>query len=211
MQYRHEPIHSQLLRLGHKHSMLHVDVLMLIYHFARTCAGAILEIGAFVGGATLAAGLGVRASGQAKPIIAIEPGGRVRHDRLSTRNILRDLERNLTKHGMLKMITLFNSYSFAEATISAVHRTLGEEPVALLIIDADGAVQRDLNCYRDKLADNCWMVIDDYFGPDTNSKITSTRTEVDALVASNWLVPLGFYGWGTWIGQWRRLTPPPAR
>jgi hypothetical protein len=40
--------------------MLHLDVLILIYHFAKVCSGAILEIGAFVGGATIARALGVR-------------------------------------------------------------------------------------------------------------------------------------------------------
>jgi predicted O-methyltransferase YrrM len=63
----------------------------------ETCSGAILEIGAFVGGATIAAALGVRDSGQAKKLIAVEPGGSVKHKRLGTRNILRDLERNLAR------------------------------------------------------------------------------------------------------------------
>src|SRR5437762_3129136 len=55
MQYRHEPIHSELLKIRDKYSMLHVDVLILIYHFAKICSGNILEIGAFGGGATIAA------------------------------------------------------------------------------------------------------------------------------------------------------------
>jgi len=45
--------------------MLHLDVLILIYHFAKL-RGHILEIGAFVGGATIAAAFGVRDSGQNK-------------------------------------------------------------------------------------------------------------------------------------------------
>jgi hypothetical protein len=51
MQYRQEPIHSALLKIRDKHSMLHLDVLILIYHFAKICSGQILEIDAFVGGA----------------------------------------------------------------------------------------------------------------------------------------------------------------
>ena len=49
MAYRHEPINSKLMKIRHKYSMLHVDVLILIYHFAKLCSGAVLEIGAFVG------------------------------------------------------------------------------------------------------------------------------------------------------------------
>src|SRR5437667_4508896 len=95
MQYRQEPIHSQLLKIRDKYSMLHLDVLILIYHFAKVCSGPIVEIGAFLGGATIAAAFGVRDSGKNKKLITIEPGGSVKHKRLGTRNILRDLERNL--------------------------------------------------------------------------------------------------------------------
>src|SRR4029450_7031665 len=91
MAYRHEVIHSELMKVRDRYSMLHLDVLILIYHFAKICSGAILEIGAFVGGATIAAAFGIRDSGQNKRLIAIEPGGSVKHKRLGTRNILRDL------------------------------------------------------------------------------------------------------------------------
>src|SRR5437773_11858858 len=95
--YRQGPIHSGLQKIRDKYSMLHLDVLMLIYHFAKICSGAILEIGAFVGGATIAAAFGVRDSGREKKLIAIEPGGGVKHMRVGTRNIFRDCERNLAR------------------------------------------------------------------------------------------------------------------
>src|SRR5215469_10683883 len=74
MQYRHEAIHSKLLKIRDKYSMLHLDVLILVYHFAKHCSGSILEIGAFVGGATIAAAFGMRDSGTRKNFITIEPG-----------------------------------------------------------------------------------------------------------------------------------------
>ncbi len=178
MAYRHEPIHSELMKIRDKYSMLHVDVLILVYHFAKVCSGAILEIGAFVGGATIAAALGVRDSGQEKKLITIEPGGSVKHKRLGTRNILRDLERNLARERVANM-------------------------VKLVILDADAAKRRDVDCYRDKFAEGSWMVIDDIYGADANEKITPSRADVDALVAEGLLDPLGFYGWSTWIGRWR--------
>src|SRR6478752_10056944 len=150
MQYRHEPIHSKLLKIRDKYSMLHLDVLILIYHFAKICSGNILEIGAFVGGATIAAAFGVRDSGQSKKLIAIEPGGGVKHKRLGTRNILRDLERNLARQRVSKMVTLIKGRSFAPETISAVHQALGSEELGLLILDADAGKRRDIECYRDK-------------------------------------------------------------
>ena len=202
MQYRHEPIHSKLLKIRDKYSMLHLDVLILIYHFAKICSGNILEIGAFVGGATIAAAFGACDSGTRKTLIAIEPGGSVKHKRLGTRNIFRDLERNLARQHVSESVTTIKGRSFDPATISAVNETLGADKVGLLILDADAAKRRDIDCYCDRFADGCWMVIDDYYGTDTNEKITPSRADVDALVTSGYLQPLGFYGWSTWVGRW---------
>ena len=204
MQYRHESIHSQLLKIRDKYSMLHLDVLILIYHFAKIGSGDILEIGAFVGGATIAAAFGVRDSGRNKKLITIEPGGSVKHKRLGTRNILRDLERNLARQRVTEMVTVIKGRSFDAATIRAVHDTLGPDKIGLLILDADAAKRRDIECYRNRFSDDCWMIIDDYYGTDSNEKITPSRTDVDALVAAGSLEPLGFYGWSTWVGRWRR-------
>jgi phosphinothricin acetyltransferase len=203
MQYRHEPIHSKLLKIRDKYSMLHLDVLILIYHFAKICSGHILEIGACVGGATTAAAFGVRDSGRKKRLVAIEPGGRLKHKRLGTRNILRDLERNLAKQGVSEMVTLIKGRSFDPATISAVRETLGADKVGLLILDADAAKRRDIECYCERFADGCWMVIDDYYGTGTNAKITPSRADVEALTTAGYLQQLGFYGWSTWVGRWR--------
>jgi L-amino acid N-acyltransferase YncA/predicted O-methyltransferase YrrM len=203
MQYRHEPIHSKLLKIRDKYSMLHLDVLILIYHFAKICSGNILEIGAFVGGATIAAAFGVRDSGTRKKLITIEPGGSVKHKRLGTRNIFRDLERNLARQRVSELVTTIKGRSFDPATISAVNETLGADKVGLLILDADAAKRRDIECYHERFADNCWMVIDDYYGADSNTKITPSRADVDALTMAGYLEPLGFHGWSTWVGRWR--------
>ncbi len=202
MQYRQEPIHSALLKIRNKYSMLHLDVLILIYHFSKICSGAILEIGAFVGGATIAAAFGVRDSGQQKKLIAIEPGGGVQHKRLGTRNILRDLERNLARQRVSEVVTVIKGRSFDPETIAAVHQALGSNEIGVLILDADAGKRRDIECYRNKLADGCWMIIDDYSGADSNVKSAPSRADVDALVAAGALEPLGFYGWSTWVGRW---------
>ena len=202
MQYRHESIHSKLLKIRDKYSMLHLDVLILIYHFAKICSDNILEIGAFVGGATIAAAFGVRDSGTRKKLIAIEPGGSVKHKRLGTRNIFRDLERNLARQRVSELVTTIKGRSFDPATISAVNETLDADKVGLLILDADAAKRRDIECYCDRFADGCWMVIDDYYGIGTNAKITPSRADVEALTAAGYLQPLGFYGWSTWVGRW---------
>jgi phosphinothricin acetyltransferase len=211
MQYRQEPIHSALLKIRDKRSMLHLDVLILIYHFAKICSGQIFEIGAFIGGATIAAAFGVRDSGRQKKLIPIEPGGSVKHKRLGTHNILRDLERNLARARVSELVTLIKGHSFETKTISTVHHLLGRDEIGLLILDADAGKRRDIESYRDKFADGCWMVIDDYYGADANAKIAPSRADVDALVAAGCLEPLGFYGWSTWVGRWRRCAPEVIR
>jgi predicted O-methyltransferase YrrM len=203
MEYRHRSIHSELLKIRDKYSMLHLDALILVYHFAKVSSAAILEIGAFVGGATIAASFGIRDSGQKKKLITIEPGGRLKHKRLGTRNILRDLERNLAREHVASLVTLIKGQSFKPEAVSAVYRALGSAEIGLLILDADAGKRRDIDCYRDKLTNGCWLVIDDYYGTDSNQKITPTRADVDALVEAGLLEPFGFYGWSTWIGRWR--------
>jgi L-amino acid N-acyltransferase YncA len=201
MQYRQQPIHGQLDKIRKKYSMLHLDVLLLIYHFAKECPGQILEIGACVGGATIAAARGVRDAGEPKTLIAVEQGGSLKHDRVGSQNILRDFERNVARAHVSDLVTLVKGQSGNPATVAAVHQALGPNQIGLLILDADAAKQRDIDCYRAKLATGCWLVIDDYYGPV--DKIAAARADVDTLTAAGQLKPLGFYGWSTWVGRWR--------
>jgi hypothetical protein len=147
---------------------------------------------------------GVRDSGQAKRLISIEPGGAVKHERLATRDIWRDLERNLKKERVSDQVALIKGASGNPATTSAVLEKLGHEQIGLFILDADGEVKRDLDCYRNRLTNDCWVIIDDYAGPASNIKVPATKAGVDALVASGSLELLGLYGWSTWVGRWRK-------
>ena len=158
--------------------MLHMDVLLLIYHFARFGPGNILEIGPYVGGSTIAAAFGARESGVRKKIVSIEAGGSVKHFRLSSRNIIKDLKKNLVRFGVADDVTLINGRSSDATIISEVRQCLSSSEVGLFIFDADNNVRRDLDCYGDLLADRCWLVIDDYFGP---AKAAPIRAQVDAL------------------------------
>lgn len=192
-------LHHQLMKAA-DHSMLGIDVLVLIYHFAKMAEGDILEIGSFVGGSTTAAGLGARDSGSQKKIISIEPGGLLKDHRLATRDIFKDLKKNLSRAGLLEAVTLINGYSFEEGTIAAVRAMAGPGEIGLFIFDADANVRRDIDCYGDRFAQGCWVVIDDYIS--ATDKGGPTRVQVDDLVREGRLQPLGFYGWGTWIGRW---------
>jgi predicted O-methyltransferase YrrM len=198
MEYRSSEVRQRLEKIGHAASILRMDVLLLIYHFARFSEGNILEIGPYIGGSTIAAVFGTRDSGTRKTIVSIEAGGQLKHFRLSSRNIINDLRKNLARFGVAGDVSLINGRSFDEATISEVRQRLSNGDVGLFVFDADNNVRRDLDSYGELLNDGCWVVIDDYFGP---AKAAPLRAQVDALVCEGRLVPFGYYGWGTWVGQ----------
>jgi predicted O-methyltransferase YrrM len=203
MEYRSQPISSELGALRKRSSMLHIDVLTLIYHFAKTGGGAVLEVGPYLGGSAVAAALGVRDSQNRRSIVTIEAGGHLDHPSLPSKNILKDLKKNLVQAGVADLITLLEGWSLDEKIVAAAHQRLQPATVMLLVLDADGAVQRDLDLYGDLLAPGCSLVFDDYYSPHAPTKAARTKPEVDALVAAGELETLGFYGWGTWVGRWR--------
>jgi len=209
--YRYESIHRHLEKFGKRESMVHLDVLVLTYHLARICRGSILEIGAFRGGATVAAAWGVRDAREAKKLITVEPGGSLRKHPLATRNILGSLKRNLARQGVAERVTIVEGRSFEPEVVAAVHRALDADQVGLLILDADANCKRDINCFGPKLTDGCWLIIDDYGGSADNSKVSATKTQVDELVNSGRLLPLGYYGFGTWVGRWQGIMLPRDR
>ena len=202
MGYRSSSVYQRAKKTGEKYSMLHPDVLTLIYHFGKISTGDVLEIGPYLGGSTIAAAYGVQDSGVQKAIVTIELGGKCDHPQLRTRNILKDLRKNLQRAGVADLITVIEGYSAGDPTRAAVCQRLRPGSVGLLIIDADGNVKRDVERYRDLLAEGCWVVIDDYYMPGRDSKDILTKPQVNELVESGQLQPLGLYGWGTWIGRW---------
>jgi cephalosporin hydroxylase len=99
----------------------------LIYYFAKTIAGSILEIGSYLGGATIAAAMDTRDSGQRRTIISIEAGGRFDHPRLPTKCIVKDLKKNLAKRGVADLVTLIEGYSWDQKIVAAVEERLPPE------------------------------------------------------------------------------------
>jgi len=194
-------LHHQIMKAA-DYSMLSEDVLVLIYHMAKVCDGGILEIGSFLGASTVAAGMGARASGREKKFISIEPGGALKDHKLATKNIFKDLTKHVARAGLENAVTLLNGFSFDDQVIATVKNTFAAGEVGFFIFDADANVRREIDCYQDLFADGCWMAIDDYIS--ATSKAGPTREHVDELTAAGRLRPLGFYGWGTWIGRWIR-------
>jgi predicted O-methyltransferase YrrM len=201
IEYRYDkPLHHQIMKAA-DYSMLSEDVLVLIYHMAKICDGGILEIGSFLGASTVAAGLGVQDSGREKKFLSIEPGGQLKDHKLATKNIFKDLTKNVDRAGLRDRVTLLNGSSFDDGVIATVKERFAPGDVGLFIFDADANIRRDIDCYSALFADGCWVVIDDYIS--ATNKAGPTRAHVDELTAQGRLRPLGFYGWGTWMGRWQ--------
>jgi predicted O-methyltransferase YrrM len=196
---RQKDLHHQLMKAAER-SMLGSDAIVMLYHCAKVSVGDILEVGSYVGGATIAMAMGVRDSGTEKKIISIERGCRVDHPRIGTKDSFKDLKKNLKRFGFIDQVTLINARSFDPITIAMVRELSGPRQIGLFVFDASANLQRDINCYCDRFADHCWVVIDDYLGSANKSE--RLRMQVDELVSAGRLEPLGFYGLGTWIGRW---------
>lgn len=152
--HRHRPIANTLEKISKRHSMLHRDVLTLLYYLARKTQEDILEIGPYIGGSTIAAACGIRASGRKRTLVTVENGGAMaHHPTLPSRDILADLRRNLDASGMADLVQVVVGSAAKEETIATVHRHLRGKSVGLLVMDADGAVQLALAAYRDLLID----------------------------------------------------------
>jgi cephalosporin hydroxylase len=200
IEYRQQKaLHHQLMKAA-ECSMLDIDAIVMLYHCAKISVGDILEVGSYVGGATIAMAMGVRDSGTEKKIISIERGCCVDHPRVGTKDSFKDLRKNLKRFGFLDEVTLINGRSYDSTTIATVRQLSGLHQIGLFVFDADANVRRDINCYGDRFAGRCWIVIDDYLGgADKSARL---RMQVDELVSAGRLEPLGLYGLGTWIGRW---------
>jgi len=186
-----------------KQSMLHPVVLTTLEHLAANVSGVIVEIGAYVGGATIAMARGVRDSGRPTPMVTIEYGGDyLTHPDLPSSDIFGDLQRNLATRRLDHLVTLYRGMSADQGARDAVSAAVASRgaKIGLLCIDADGQVQRDFDLYLSQCADGCLLVVDDYATTGLHTKAQTTQAAVQQLMADGKARELGVYGYGTWMG-----------
>ncbi len=182
-------------------SMLHADVLTLLYHFGAYSSGNILELGPFIGGSTIALAWGMRDAHRAHQIVTVELGGAFNHPTMGSPDVVTALMDNLRVHDAAERVSVVVGNSRDNSVVSQVKRSLPEKSVGLLVIDSDGLVEKDFDIYFPLLAERAYMIVDDYFCPGNIEKGNYTKQGIDRLEEQGVVETLGVYGWGTWVGR----------
>jgi predicted O-methyltransferase YrrM len=182
-------------------SMLHPDVLALLYHLGGHADGPILELGPYVGGSTIAMARGLADAGRNQKIVSVEKGGKYDHPNYPTKDIVASLRANLAKHGVDSRVDLIVGHSRDSATIAQVRQFSRAAPFSCLVIDSDGEVEKDIDLYRAVLAPRAHLVVDDYYSPGAPEKEATTRHQIDELERRGVVESFGVHGWGTWFGR----------
>jgi predicted O-methyltransferase YrrM len=201
------PAHRSV-RLAKKTSMLHEEVLMLLRLLVISSRGAVLEIGSYVGGATVVLTTAAKEFRKG-PVISIEPGGAHSHPHIPSADIFSDLVRNVKEAGVSAHVALLSGFSYDSKVVESVNQARGRKKIDLLIIDADGDVGRDFATYHNLLKPGAIVVLDDYASRCAPEKAQPVKEWVDRAISSGTLSPLGVWGYGTWIGICTGICPRP--
>ena len=200
--YRSNPLNDFFKELNKRISMLHPDVLALLYHFGACATGPLLELGPYVGGSTISMARGVADAGGSTRITSVEMGGRYDHPTYATTDIVQSLRANLKGYGVDERVNLIVGHSREKATLDRVAAVVEQEgPFACLLIDADGQIEEDIALYGRFLAARCCLVVDDYYAPGALDKEVTTRNQLATLEQQHVVESFGVHGWGTWFGR----------
>lgn len=138
--------------------MLSVDVYQEIYHEAQKALEntTLLEIGTAHGATTISLALGVDSKNNILSIDKIIGGSRDKFGSLEENKKI--IENNFKYFGVEKKI------DFYVGTPSEIALLFDEKlKLSMLIIDADGAIDRDFELFYNKLLPGSSIIIDDYF------------------------------------------------
>jgi predicted O-methyltransferase YrrM len=185
-------------------SMLHPETLRILWNLAAMSRGPILELGPYVGGSTIALAKGSR-SGSGAPIITVEKGGRHGREAVPTADILADLRNNLARFEVANGVTILEGHNNAPEIEEKLSSFLSGEKIGVLFIDADRKVTRDFSIYRKYLADDAFIILDDYESDIAPNKAASIRPFVERGIKDGVFCDLGVYQWGTRVGIYRPL------
>jgi len=198
--YRSDPVYQFLLDLNARISMLHADVLALLYHFGKHAEAPMLELGPYLGGSSIAIARGLQAGSRPHSLVSVEVGGRYDHPTHATSDIVAGLRENLTKYAVAQHVHVVVGHSRDPSVVRQVSEC-SKAKFECLVVDTDGNVEQDLDLYRPMLASRAFLVVDDYYSPGNAAKGATTRVQLDRLEQRGEVIGFGVHGWGTWFGR----------
>jgi hypothetical protein len=156
------------------HGMLAPASYRKIYEFGRA-GGLIVEVGTALGAATAALAMGLRDSGQPGRVYTFDPmtGGPLRqissvNDR---RALVRDNLRHFEVEGLVDIVT--------DTLGGGLSEIKEPGPISVLMLDADGRIDRDLIAVADRLQAGTKLIIDDDADLVRLSALGGARLKVD--------------------------------
>lgn len=195
------PDYPAILEFKKRKSMLHPDTLIMLRALASVVKGPIVEFGTYIGGSTAMIAKGCGSDGR---FLAVELGGSyLDHPHLPSSDIFGEMQETLCEQDVEQRVQLIQDFSSSPATRERIEKFLNGEKIAMLVIDTDGAIKRDVELYAPYCAKGCVLVIDDYIdlGEDDYKKADTVRAAVDGYVESGDFVRFDVLKWGTWFGR----------
>jgi predicted O-methyltransferase YrrM len=181
-------------------SMLAVETLAAIYNLACECGGPIIEIGAYIGGATLALLEATRK--RRNTVVSVEFG--VANDRpeISTKDSVADLQRNVESWGLAdERHVVLPGWTLEAWLAGNILLELAGNRADLFVVDSDGFVERDFIYFHPLLNDGAILVFDDYWQPKAGGKSERIAPFVDDMLSRGVVSEIALLPWGTWFGQ----------
>ena len=204
-EFRHTPMAGQLDNLKYDISMLHSDVLHMVYLMARDTVGDVLELGAYIGGATASASLGLQERNSGK-VVTVEKGGSFTVPPHNIPDVLEFLKNNLAKYGVTETVKIISGLSFDNQVIERIKGQLKPSSVSLLIHDIATSLGDELERYGGLLAPGACLVVDDYSSLNDPDRVELTQASIRELSERGVVESWGVFGWGTWFGKLRDIS-----
>lgn len=179
-----------------KISMLSPAILSRIHNLAAASEGAVLEVGPYIGGSTVA----IASAGHR--VITIEMGGAHDNPGLPSADILGDLRRNLARFEVADRVTIVPE--LADQAYDRLPELL-DAPIGLLFIDADGHLGAHMTRLAPHLRADCALVFDDY---SDELKGPPVQRYIEAALQAGAMVEDGVQE-GTWFGRMRDAAALP--
>lgn len=146
-----------------------------IYESARA-GGLIVEVGTALGAGTVALALGLKDSGKQGQVISFDPmHGGPRRQISDTGKRMEHVRANLRHFGVEELVEL------VPAAIPEGVAALPEDtPISVLMLDADGRIDRDLLVLYERLKPGATLIIDDCVDKVRLHKAGATTYRIDA-------------------------------